>query len=252
MRKSFLAAVLPVLMLFMTSCHVSFHFPPETSSGSGSIPEQLTAEDFVLHNPYGLEYIMISENGEDVPYYVISTDYDGNVLLLRKEVLPEPMPYSYEEAIYNTGVTYYPGSAVDQYLSDEFPGRLSDGLSADLAVSDVPVYTIDSVRGAGDMQIETIPRSIFVLSGSEVGLNVYHQIRDGETVDNIEEINAEELNWTRTSYFLEDDVRVFVNSNESYGGEGVSECHYIRPAITIPSGMNVIEDNGVYRLECER
>jgi len=60
------------------------------------------------------EYIYIKENGEYVPFLVLSNDYvNGSVLLLRQEILPE-------DHRMNRYSSYYNGSEIDKWLNEEY------------------------------------------------------------------------------------------------------------------------------------
>ena len=63
--------------------------------------------------------VYLQENGEYVPFIVVTDDYNGNVLLVRKEVLPEPRRI-------NEYFSYYEGSEIDHYLNEEYLGTLAE------------------------------------------------------------------------------------------------------------------------------
>lgn len=75
-----------------------------------------------------VQKVYIEEQGGYTPYLVLSGNYDGKVLLLREQVLPELMPYKEHSDLwghYEYGL-YYEQSSVDAYLNQEFLERLAE------------------------------------------------------------------------------------------------------------------------------
>lgn len=78
--RRILAAVGVVVLVVLAICR---------NGGDGQLTLEKISYDKSKENPV----VYIKENGEYVPYLVLTSDYGGNVLLLRENVLPEEMPY---------------------------------------------------------------------------------------------------------------------------------------------------------------
>ena len=127
-------------------------------------------------NPMHGYTIYISEDGEYVPYLVLTTDYngDGNVLLLRKYLLDEMMVFNYLQNEVPEGLTsgvnfrpsYYRTSKIDSFLNGEFLERLS-AIEDIIVNSNIVITHIYSI-GRGGSKLQAIERKIFLLSHMEV------------------------------------------------------------------------------------
>ena len=65
--------------------------------------------------------IYLRENEQYVPYLVLTNDYGGNVLLLRKHLLDETETYNGQTAT----PSYYEDSEIDKFLNNVFSETLS-------------------------------------------------------------------------------------------------------------------------------
>lgn len=251
-KKRILQASACALLMSLSACgvHVSVNSGKHDAE-KAPLPAHLTVADFVIGNPYGMSEIQIAENGEYVPYLVISDDYDGHCLLLRKDVLPDKMRFTDQEALFNTAPAYYPGSKVDAFLSDTFPERFSEAVRAALTDCAIEVYSRETVLGK-EKKTETIQRKCFLLSAPETGMSAAFPCKDGREIPGLEDYSAAELNWLRTAYFM-DDVRVWATSTVSAGPEGVSEALYLRPAMTVDGSTEVVagKEEQRYHLACD-
>ena len=63
--------------------------------------------------------VYIQENSKYVPYLVLTNNYNGNTLLLRKDILDELRAY-------NDYFAYYKDSIIDKYLNNEFYNLLGE------------------------------------------------------------------------------------------------------------------------------
>ncbi|MBQ5339880.1 MAG: hypothetical protein J6Z40_12035 [Oscillospiraceae bacterium] len=256
-RRHFVPAAAAFSLLCLTSCgfHVRIN-GDEVGKVSKEPPAHLRAADFVIGNPYGLEEIMIAEQGTDTPYLVISDDYDGHCLLMRREVLPERFCFRNGDAIYNTGPAYYPDSTVDRFLHEKFEERFSESVRSALTESNVEVLTHDAVVYGANTEhpekekTEMIRRKCFLLSIAEYGRNNGLHKKDGNKIPCLEAYEVQELNWLRSAYF-DDDVRVWATSRESYAPEATNAKLYIRPVMTIDGTQEVVAAGEGYRLACD-
>ena len=256
-RKRFVSAAAAVMLLCLTSCgiHVKVNGHEPDKDGR-KLPAHLTAADFVIGNPYGLGEIMIAEQGTDTPYLVISDDYDGHCLLMRREVLPERFCFREGEAIYHTGAACYPDSTVDRFLHEKYETRFSEPVRSALTESNVEVLTHDAVVYGANTEhpeiekTEYIRRKCFLLSAAEYGINNGLHKKEGKKIPCLGDYEAAELNWLRSAYF-DDDVRAWATSRKSCGPEGTNAELYIRPVMTIDGTQAVIAAGAGYRLACD-
>jgi len=116
--------------------------------------------------------IFIEENGELIPYLVLTANYGGNVLLLREHVMDEsrpfnPSPRGERAWAWQDFGAYYPDSYIDNFLNTEFRDTLGEGVLAAMVASDIVVTDKDSI-GVGGLTSTTIIRYIFLLSLREL------------------------------------------------------------------------------------
>lgn len=118
-----------------------------------------------------VQNVYISEQGEYVPYMVLSDDYDGKVLLLRKNVLPELMPFKEHSDLwghYEYG-SYYEQSTLDTYLNQEFLDKFSEPVRGYIADTTIEVTDL-TAYDQWNFATHTIERKIFLLSSVEMGV----------------------------------------------------------------------------------
>lgn len=133
----------------------------------------LTLEKIAYDRSWKNPVVYIREHETYVPYLVLTADYDGNVLLLRENLLPEPMPYKEHSefwASYEYGA-YYEESSIDAFLNTEFPKVFSPEVQAAIVdtaieVTDKESYEEESWANATHM----IERKVFLLSAVELGV----------------------------------------------------------------------------------
>ena len=108
--------------------------------------------------------IYLSENEILTPYLVLTNDYDGNVLLVRKHLLDELKPYKNENQSHVP--SYYEGSQIDIYLNDIFFNSLAASIKEKIVDSTVMITDIESIGFEGT-DTYSIQRKIFLLSYTE-------------------------------------------------------------------------------------
>ena len=111
---------------------------------------------------------------------MLTSNYGGNVLLLRENVLPEEMqyqPFPYGEAMgalcapwttYDYG-SYYEESSIDEFLNTEFPKVFSDAVQT--AIVDTTIEVTDMASYHEEQWAEamhTIERKVFLLSAVDL------------------------------------------------------------------------------------
>lgn len=137
----------PLMLLFVISL-----LPSCRSNG------KMTVSDLKA-NKSNFDPVYILEKNEYSPYIVVSNNYNGNTLLLRKEVLENSKRF-------NSYSSLYEGSEIDDYLNGEFLSRLGD-YSAIIKKTAIEV-TKDSSIGCSGQETYFIERKVFLLSYYEV------------------------------------------------------------------------------------
>lgn len=112
-RRAILMGVLMLLLLSMHGCGIN---------------KTITLKHIAYDNEKKNYIIYLKESNEYVPYLVLDSNYNGNVLVLRQNVLPEMMQYKEHDntwAFAEYG-SYYEESSVDEYLNTDFLNSLSE------------------------------------------------------------------------------------------------------------------------------
>lgn len=203
--------------------------------------------------------VYLSENGEPVPYLVVSDNYDGHVLLLRKELAPDRVPYRNEKR-YNVGAGYYGESDVDRFLNEEFACRYSEAVRTLMVESGILITSRDTVcRSDNRRNTERISRRIFLLSATEVtGERSAMTTKEGSFLSFFQD-REEALGpqWLRSAY-LWDDVHAWAVDSTLDGAlaaysEHVSARCFVRPAFCVPRDTPIypcsVDGQTAYSLE---
>lgn len=139
--------------------------------------ENLTLEKIAYDNSRENPVIYIKENGEYVPYLVLTSDYDGNVLLLRENLLPEPMQYKLSPPGEEYGglsvgydySSYYEESSIDEFLNTDFLEVFSPEVQT--AIVDTMIEVTDMERyEEWNYATHMLRRKVFLLSAVELGV----------------------------------------------------------------------------------
>ena len=126
--------------------------------------------------------VYIEEGNTYVPYYVLTADYGGNVLLLHRELLEETRPYTENEShIWSDEYGgYYEGSSIDDHLNTEFLKTLGQSVKDAMVTSDIVIADKSSL-GVTGQTATTISRKVFLLSLRELGVkDSYIAVNEGE------------------------------------------------------------------------
>jgi hypothetical protein len=204
--------------------------------------------------------VYIQESDVLVPYLAISSDYEGGILLLRKYLLDETVPFSYEKSQGSSG-GYYPASYVDGYLNGTFFERLAPELRELINNTAISVSTLEGVgSGGGDRGTEIVQRKIFLLSATELNIKSGMASSEGKALDYFKKVGSVAVGenggglvaiyengeadayWLRSAYHWDDIQAWSVGSDGTCGGSSVSLDLAIRPAFCLP-GDTVIDEN---------
>jgi len=137
-------------------------------SGCGG---ELTIEKLAYDESNDNPVVYIYENGEYIPYLILSSDYDGNTLLLRQYVLPELMPYEEHGELWSANEygSYYEESSIDEFLNTEFWDSLSERTKELIVDSTIEVTDMESYN-EWNYKTHKISRKVFLLSSVELGV----------------------------------------------------------------------------------
>lgn len=203
-----------------------------------------------------VQKVYIEEQREYVPYLVLSDNYDGNVLLLREQVLPELMQYKEHSPLWGQGEygSYYEQSSVDAYLNQEFLERLAEPVRDCIADTSIEVTDL-TAYDEWNYATHTVERKIFLLSTVEMGvkgLDGYTTTVEGEPISYF--ANKEMVvkiaydsegnvcpYWTRTPALCEG-CMVMVIGNK-VGFLPADQSYGVRPAFCMPSDTAVYQSD---------
>lgn len=180
--------------------------------------------------------LYIKEDGVYTPFFVLSDDYGGDVLLLRKEVI-RFMPYSREFR------TYYPNSDVDKYLSNEYEQSFSPSVKDLICTTDVEV----SMEMPDVHKTERIQRKFFLLSCTEVNIKTDLSAIEGSTLPFFERAehriathSGTPVCWALRSVYTADQGLTWgISSDGTVGGGSVETENGVRPAFCMPKSTQL-------------
>ena len=112
-------------------------------------------------NSSAASLVYVSENGNFVPFIVAAGNYNGNVLLIRKDILLIPRRI-------NDYSSYYEYSDIDTYLNTEYINAIA--LPEDTIISSKIDIMDENAIGYSGKTITSIYRKVFLLSLAEVGV----------------------------------------------------------------------------------
>lgn len=131
----------------------------------------LTLEKIAYDKSKDNPVVYLKENNEYVPYLVLTSDYDGNVLLLRKNVLSELKQYKQHGMLWSHFEygSYYEESSIDEFLNTEFLEVFSPEVKAAIVDTTIEVTDIESYD-KWNYATHTLERKVFLLSSVELGV----------------------------------------------------------------------------------
>ena len=177
------------------------------------------------------ELVFLQENGSPTAYLVLSRDYGGGVLLLRQEILPDPLPYADDDD------SYYAGSVIDRWLCDTFPQRFSQEIRDGLQ----PVPIEICRRFPDNSRTETIDRAVFLPSATEAGIDMDIVTVEGVPLPALRDstilqaLCGEDPTgwWLRSAYVADRGLAWHISANGTVGGRPLWQPSGIRPAVCI-------------------
>lgn len=194
--------------------------------------------------------VYINENSKLVPYLVLTSNYNGQALLLRKELLNDLHTFNDDSYGYSG---YYKDSSIDKYLNGDFLSTLDPKIQSDIVDSEITITSKSSLGVTGE-DTENITRKVFLLSYTEIGLTDYSVAnKEGKPLkyfnDSISRIayrNNEACSWwLRTSYTWDSNSVWGIGPKGSNGGGQVDRTNGIRPAFCISNKMGIEKSDKV-------
>ncbi len=202
--------------------------------------------------------VYIEENDEFVPYLVLTSDYNGNTMLLRKYVLEEERPYNEDSQ-----EVFYENSLVDKFLNNEYIKTLSDYVQDNIVNTQVLVTsTYTSEIGNRELETYKIERKAFLISYTELGLERIRVAKEGKSLEYFEnkksysayayEGGEERIWYLRTPYFGNSGDAVWVvGIDGTLAGKGILEFgeglakSSVRPALCVDNSLLIKESEEV-------
>lgn len=207
--------------------------------------EMKKVSDLAYDEADSINYIYIMENGKYTPFLVLTDDYNGSTLLLRKEILDESRRI-------NNYSAYYANSEIDMYLNEEYLKSLTE-ISQYIIQSKVEITSEDAL-GASGLDIEMIDRCVFLLSLYEVGISDSVNIPpEGEMLEYFrnEENRKAYYNevpsswWLRTPNTYYFSCPIVIGADNTIGCTNSYDQNGIRPAICVDGDMKIELKSGI-------
>ena len=243
--------------------------------------EYTTLEEMAYDKSGRKTVVYIKENDGYIPYLVLESDYGGNVLLLRENVLPEPMPYRpspYGESTtalsggwaWHDYGSYYETSSIDKYLDTDFLKVFSPAVQEAIVTTTIEVTDIESYSGEKSGEVtHMVERKAFLLSAVELGITFsvgYCITQEGtplkyfeNTRQSVKKAYAADGTawpyWTRTPWTGETCTVVVIGVRLDFGTPTADARLGVRPAFclekdtAVQKSDSVIEGKSVYILE---
>ena len=216
------------------------------------LPEVKTVGDAVSAGELSYEAspdsctVYLPEGAKYVPFLVLSADYGGNALLLRRDILPAPRPFNSYSAAYED-------SALDRYLNGEYLQEL--GAVRDLAKASEIVVTDAGALGVSGDAVKTIARKVFLLSCAETGFtDLVNAGKEGAPLSYFDDASHRTASrdnggaaswWLRTpdTYYLS--AAYGVGADGSLGSGNAYNENGVRPALCVPPDAQAFPTNDI-------
>lgn len=193
--------------------------------------------------------IYIEEKTGFVPYIVLTNDYNGKTLLLRKNILPENRRV-------NDCSAYYEGSEIDNYLTEEFFNDLPTQTRCLIQDSEIEILDEQCLSETGD-SVTTIVRKAFLLSFTELGyrenghtgiegapLLYFKDAKNRLATTNNEKITASW--WLRSADSAYDSCVYVIGPKGEIGSTNAFDMNGIRPAFCVDGKQEIYKEEDKY------
>ena len=256
-KKSYVMVMLVIGMLLLTGCAFINDWPfGFINAGPLMEAHEVTVIADIAYdvNPHLGYTVFILEDGRYVPYLVLTNDYNGHTLLLRKHLLDEFMRYSPPEGTAGFAA-YYGDSELGNFLNDEFFYLFCESLQARIVNSSIEITARHSLRALADNDLEIIERRVFLLSMTETGGRHRSRMVEGRKLDYFSTIERRIANtasghieswWVRTPHTgsMPDQPGIISWSGYQTIGSTLTIFGYtelgVRPAFSLPNDTPII------------
>ena len=226
------------LIVLLTGC--TFNNDTEITTAGQIAKNRLNNDERIIY---------LIEDGRYTPYYLVSAYNNDSSLLLRKDILSNDYPFSYEDN------GYYAESPIDSFLNSDFLNIFPDSFSNIIQDTDITI----TCRFPDTDNTEEISRKIFLLSASEVGIDLDIVNDEGKAIDFFnDQDNLPALKdgkacgwWLRSTYKMDRGLAWHIAADGTVHGSAVQVPSGIRPALCIPSSTPVTKNDelGGYTLD---
>lgn len=200
--------------------------------------------------------IYVLEDNTYTPFIVLTNNYYGNTLLLRKNVLIEPMRI-------NDYYSYYENCEIDIYLNSTYFDQLTE--IKDSIVESNILITDEEAIGLSASTTKSIARHIFLLSFNEVDLNgipnegtAIEYFKDEDNRLAYSDDNSLLSWWLRTPDTWALSSTYTIGKNNKIGSSNSSDPNGVRPAfcvlpsLAIETSDDIIPNETVYIISKEK
>lgn len=250
MKKSFCVGILCILSgICICSC------ANRNQSNAAKESKNVTVNSKSISD-YLYNEIYLEEKNGYAPYIVVSNDYDGKTLLLRKYLLSEDMKMNNYDA-------YYEDCEMDTYLNTIFYNSLSEKTKS--FVEDTTIQIVNKDYYVTNKSVVEIQRKIFLLSFTELGYdNNNHVGLEGRKLkyfklDNYNNRIATAYDggiayswWLRSADTTYESCFYAVGAEGEIGSTNAFSVNGIRPAFCVKSDLKIstssyiVNDKTVY------
>ena len=195
--------------------------------------------------------VYIAENDVLTPFIVLTDNYYGNALLLRKEILDQPMSI-------NDNSSYYENSEIDKFLGCDYAFRFKGDVQNQMLTSLVWIAADDAIGTCG-AQSTAISRRVFLLSFTEVVGEGLCAAVEGEQLEFFKNPNnriawykGKPASWSlRSPNTYYKSVSYGIGPDGAIGGGNASDKNGIRPAFCMsPDSVIFIRDDVIEGQKC--
>lgn len=230
-KKSISLIIVLILCFCLVSCGETTKPSPDIENNANSTERE----------------IYLLEGNEYTPYLLVSENYKGNILLLRKYVMDEDQAISEYSSEYEN-------SPIDMFLCTDFLNLFDVETREKMIESDIVVTSKEALYAVGK-QTHTIKRKAFLLSFSETNCGEHGMAANEGT--SLSYFSSEKKRivlkgenayswWLRTPYTGYESVTWGINSTGARVEVNSSDKNGIRPAISFSKSIEFILSNDIF------
>lgn len=220
-----------VLLLFISLC---------ACNGS----ESVTKISDIAYGKSTDNTVYILENEHYVPFLVLTNDYYGDTLLLRRDVK--------SPGRFNEYSSFYENSEIDHYLNHGYLEEISSALPH-IQLTNLDV-TDEKALGKSGTETKTIKRNVFLLSCTEIGIDSVVNMGDeglclsyfSESENRIAYRDGSVSSWwlrTPNTYYRS--CVYVVGDNNKIGFSNAYDNNGIRPAFCVKNDSKIELKDGI-------